>query len=117
VHQPQQVATWLLDRFAPEALVGDLLEEYATGHSRLWYCWQVVLALLIGVAAEFRVRTRAARRAMTVASAYLTSRAVAGVRALVCLASGDTAVRRQRGRAPKGTGTAASANPASTHVA
>jgi hypothetical protein len=76
VHQPQQVATWLLDRFAPEALVGDLLEEYATGHSRRWYWWQVVVALAITMVLEARTLKVLALRAPMVGWACVTSCAV-----------------------------------------
>jgi len=43
---PPRAAAWLLDRFVGEnqALVGDLLEEYRTGRTGLWYCKQAVIA-------------------------------------------------------------------------
>jgi hypothetical protein len=43
---PPPVAAWLLKRLSKnDALVGDLTESYASGHSRLWY-WRQLLALI-----------------------------------------------------------------------
>lgn len=44
--RPPAVATWLLDRFcADEALVGDLVEEYADRGSPFWY-WKEALGVV-----------------------------------------------------------------------
>ena len=53
------LALWLLERFdshgTREALIGDLVEEFAQGRSRFWV-WRQVLALC-GLAAAGHVRT------------------------------------------------------------
>jgi hypothetical protein len=38
-HAPPIIATWVLSCFVGEneALIGDLIEEYRDGRSRLWY--------------------------------------------------------------------------------
>jgi hypothetical protein len=46
---PPRVATWILRTLGSgpeiEALLGDLCEAYATGRSRAWFWWQVLLAI------------------------------------------------------------------------
>jgi hypothetical protein len=51
--KPPAVATWLLNHFGPdpsapgndEAFVGDLMEHFQEGRSRLWYWRQVAIAI------------------------------------------------------------------------
>ena len=47
-----------------ESLIGDLTEEYARGRSRLWYWWQVVVALVAGLFQEVRTHKALAARAL-----------------------------------------------------
>ena len=68
--RPPAVATWFLTEFGcspkNEPLIGDLTEEYARGRSRLWYWWQVVVALVAGLFQEVRThKARAARGLIT----------------------------------------------------
>jgi len=45
--KPPGVATWFLNRFSSsEALVGDMIEEYRRGRSRVWYWRQTSVAVL-----------------------------------------------------------------------
>ncbi|PYR98127.1 MAG: hypothetical protein DMG16_21955 [Acidobacteria bacterium] len=50
--QPPAVATWLLRQFGcsprNEAILGDLMEQFAHGRSRLWYWRQTLIALIVG---------------------------------------------------------------------
>ena len=50
--QPPRIATWMLRQFGcsprNEAILGDLMEQYAHGRSRLWYWWQTLIALIVG---------------------------------------------------------------------
>jgi hypothetical protein len=56
---PPKPAAWLLDRLgiAPP-LVGDLLEEFQTGRSRLWFWRQTLRAVGSAVARSARVHPR-----------------------------------------------------------
>jgi len=46
--QPPAVATWLLERFcADPGLAGDLIEEYRTRRSALWYWKQAIIAVSV----------------------------------------------------------------------
>lgn len=53
------LATWLLERFGGrsrfEPLIGDLVEQFEEGRSRLWYWRQVMGALAIDVARALRL--------------------------------------------------------------
>jgi hypothetical protein len=65
MRRPPALALWTLARFAPadEALVGDLLQEFAAGRSRAWVWRQVVTAVWLGALrdiAAHRTRTAAA---------------------------------------------------------
>src|SRR5262245_56796927 len=66
--RPPVVATWFLTEFGcspkNEALIGDLTEEYARGRSRLWYWWQVLVALVAGLIQEVRTHKALATRAL-----------------------------------------------------
>jgi signal peptidase S26 family len=50
--EPPRMAVWLLQQWASpyqrESLLGDLLEMYRAGRSRLWYWRQVLAALILG---------------------------------------------------------------------
>jgi hypothetical protein len=50
--QPPRVATWLLRNFGcssqTESVIGDLVEQYQRGRSRIWYWRQVGIALVVG---------------------------------------------------------------------
>jgi hypothetical protein len=66
--QPPKVATHLLMCLGPEdeSLTGDLFEEYGAGRSRLWYWRQVLSAILVGAAGDFRHHPRPAVRAVLI---------------------------------------------------
>ena len=61
-----RMAMWLMRHVGPpnEALAGDLLEEYRQGRSKLWYWWQVLIAISVaqqersGLAFDGRARSR-----------------------------------------------------------
>jgi hypothetical protein len=50
--QPPVIATWLAQRLVAgprrESLLGDLIEQYRQGRSGVWYCRQVLAAILVG---------------------------------------------------------------------
>lgn len=52
---------------APEALVGDLLEEIACGRSRRWICQQLVGFYALAIAAQARKRARLTPHAVALA--------------------------------------------------
>src|SRR5262245_58401889 len=66
--RPPVIATWFLTEFGcspqNESLIGDLTEEYARGRSRVWYWWQVVVALVAGLLQEVRTQKALAARAL-----------------------------------------------------
>jgi hypothetical protein len=44
------IAVWLFERLGLDAaLAGDLSEEWARGRSTIWYWWQVLIAIWIGI--------------------------------------------------------------------
>jgi hypothetical protein len=53
-----RIATWLLVRFSSgphgEAIAGDLLEQYAANHSRVWYWRQVLSAIRSDIVSTIR---------------------------------------------------------------
>ena len=53
---PPRLATWLLDSVSAcdEALVGDMIEEYRSGRSRLWYWRQTFVAVLRATLSDVR---------------------------------------------------------------
>jgi len=54
---PPPVAAWLLKQLSKnDALVGDLTESYAAGHSRLWYWGQVLAGIATGAWRDSRER-------------------------------------------------------------
>lgn len=60
-----RIATWLLNRLSgcDEALVGDMVEEYRRGRSRLWYWRQTSIAVLRTTVADVRSHPVLALRA------------------------------------------------------
>ena len=74
---PPALATWLLAHFASDyqrdSLVGDLIEQYHQGESRLWYWKQVVAALVVASAKVLRttLAVSAARILLRVAAESL----------------------------------------------
>jgi hypothetical protein len=71
---PPALATKLLESLVAErtseALLGDLIEQYAGGRSRAWYWRQVILALVISAGRE--VRTRKLQTVSAVVVGYVT---------------------------------------------
>jgi hypothetical protein len=65
--RPPRLATWLLERLAPESrresLIGDLHEQWARGRSAAWYWRQALTAITVGAARELRANNRLAIRA------------------------------------------------------
>jgi len=57
---PPRLAMLLLDRLAPpdEELAGDLVEEYQSGRSRVWFWRQVLIAIAVGAARSARIHSR-----------------------------------------------------------
>jgi hypothetical protein len=55
---PPRLASWLLRRLADgparESLIGDIDERFARGRTSSWYWRQVLSAILVGVARDFR---------------------------------------------------------------
>lgn len=64
--QPPRMATYILEHLGPQndAVPGDLVEEYRAGRSAFWYWWQVLSAILIGVAADLRAHQLLAARSV-----------------------------------------------------
>jgi hypothetical protein len=58
--QSPLLATWLLAHVLPagkyDALTGDLLEEFGRGHSTGWYWCQALIAILVSLYSELRLR-------------------------------------------------------------
>jgi len=59
--QPPRLAVWLLRHLCPsrnrEAITGDLLERLAEGRSDGWFWRQVLVAVLVGAASQFKLLT------------------------------------------------------------
>jgi hypothetical protein len=55
-HEPPIIASWVLSCFVPEneGLIGDLIEEYRNGRSRLWYWKEVLIAVFRSTATDLR---------------------------------------------------------------
>jgi hypothetical protein len=57
---PPRIATWLLQHLGcdpnNEAIVGDLVEQYRAGRSRMWYRGQALRALIVGVCGRLTQR-------------------------------------------------------------
>ena len=58
---PPRLAVWLLRQLCPsrnrEAITGDLLERFAEGRSDGWFWRQVLVAVLVGAASQFKLFT------------------------------------------------------------
>jgi hypothetical protein len=56
VSKPPIPATWLLEHFLPgsenDHIIGDLMEAFQSGRSRMWYWKEVFAAIVIGVSKE-----------------------------------------------------------------
>lgn len=59
--EPPFIANWILERFTPgdrnDALSGDLLEEFRSGHSASWYWRQVLTTIAIRWFGEIRAHS------------------------------------------------------------
>jgi hypothetical protein len=70
VSQPSRLATWLLQRWGsgpkPEALTGDLIEQYQRGRSHAWYWRQVLRAILVGAIQDLRDHKLVAVRSLAI---------------------------------------------------
>ena len=63
-------AGWILERLGLDvALAGDLIEEYAAGHSAFWYWRQVLAAVWVGICGEILNHKVLALRAVAIGSA------------------------------------------------
>ena len=62
---PPRIATWMLHRLSgcDQALIGDMIEEYRRGRSRLWYWRQASIAVLRTLVADVRSHPVLALRA------------------------------------------------------
>jgi len=73
-HQPPRVATWLLCHFGCSAqtdtVIGDLAEQYQRGRSRLWYWWQVAVAIIEGFIISVRIHKLVVFRALLIGMAF-----------------------------------------------
>lgn len=76
-NDPSRFATWLLERLASdqtrESLIGDLLEQYASGRSAAWYWRQTFAAILSGTIDEVRGHKLLAVRAVMTGFASIWS--------------------------------------------
>jgi hypothetical protein len=67
-----RLATWILNRFAAgprrEALIGDILEDFAAGRSITWYWRQVLTAAAVGSLVSLYERPRGVLRAAALAA-------------------------------------------------
>jgi hypothetical protein len=65
--QPPRFAGRLLKRLVPaqdhDALLGDLFEEYQRGRSNVWYCLQILVAIVVGSWKDVRTHALVAARA------------------------------------------------------
>lgn len=83
--QPPAFPARLLKRLVPaqehDALLGDLSEEYQRGRSKIWYCLQILAAILVGSWKHIRAHKLIALRASLVgfASHALTSSATIAI--------------------------------------
>jgi hypothetical protein len=81
--EPPRIAVWLLKILASpyqrESLVGDLLEMYRDGRSRLWYWRQVIAALLVARLRTVRMlpRTNLGSALLRIVNALLLAAVIA----------------------------------------
>lgn len=65
---PPMVATWFLKQLGSgpnnDALLGDLIEEYGQGRSRIWYWRQVLIAIVVSFCKEIGAHWLLALRAV-----------------------------------------------------
>ncbi len=88
------LAAWFRVRFAStyerEALIGDLIEEFALGRSRRWLWGQVFAALRVRGVARLRAPLRAQPKGRSLAMASRRLAAVAVVSLVLASRRGDT---------------------------
>ena len=55
---PPKLALWLLQHACPgnhdQVLTGDILEKFRVGQSRSWFWKEALIAITVGIVAEFR---------------------------------------------------------------
>lgn len=88
--QPPAAPTWLLNHFdcgpRNDALIGDLLEEYARGRSRAWYWRQVLAAIAVNFGRALYEHPVLALRALAIAwTMFLLTRRIPTLGLLVRL--------------------------------
>jgi hypothetical protein len=68
--EPPALATWLLEHLSSgprtKSLLGDLIEEYGHGRSRIWYWRQVLVAIVVSFCKEIRAHSLLALRAVAI---------------------------------------------------
>jgi hypothetical protein len=68
ISQPPRFASRLLKRLVPgqdhDALLGDLCEECQRGRSIVWYCLQILAAVIVGTLKDIRAHALVAARAI-----------------------------------------------------
>lgn len=83
---PPRLATWLLERFAAgplrESLIGDILEQYASGRSSTWYVRQALMIVFVALVILVHPRPRRWFRAFALGAVTVVMGLVGGTLAL-----------------------------------
>jgi len=83
------LATWLAQRLVSgprtDSLLGDLMEQYGEGRSRVWYWRQTLAAIAVSVTADVRDRPFSAGRTLLVGWALYAISAACVVRAVTAI--------------------------------